>query len=308
MKRFFALVLAAVLLSLYSAGVLAAELGRKVTTVEGGMSNVDFGDNYYGFCLDYHLGKATSGAQFTVKSTDENAKVNQKDAAGNIVKGTVGVANQLKLLFVENFEYFFTYSVGWWNYDESNNLIINSAKVGDLQNAIWKITNPDDFEMHIDESVLQMIENVRELDSQKYIPDHGYTKTYTNDRNQSIKVTFDFWSLSPEQKTINEDGSSKDMQSFFMYKVTTANSSATDSPLVTPSPKPEETESPKPEETETPKPENTPAPGDPGSGMNGGSADGLPKTGDDTKLALWLSLFAVTGVSLLVALRRRHMC
>ena len=67
MKRFGALLLAALVLLINITGALAVEVGETVTAATGGATNVSFGDGFYGLCLDFEKKPADPGDMFTVK-------------------------------------------------------------------------------------------------------------------------------------------------------------------------------------------------------------------------------------------------
>jgi hypothetical protein len=114
--------------------------------------------------------------------------------------------------------------------DSDGNLRAHTDMGGDLQNAIWILT--DNYVGDVKQYVIDIVDHINELDGQKVIPDHGYVRTYSAISNalgfpleRSVTVTFDFYAVSPLQ-TINGEA----QQSFFMCKVSTVDASATDSP------------------------------------------------------------------------------
>ena len=254
MKKLFAVLLAAVLLTVSCAGAFAVSVDDTVTSsvdiVTGLNFNVNFGEGFYGFCLDKTLKPAFDGNKFKVESAADHTT--SKDGSN--------ISNKVKLLFTEYFNSFYADPDLIWPYNVDSNGYLRAPtdQAGKLQNAIWALTN----NFTGDADALDIVDHINELDGQKVIPDHGYVRTYSIITNalgfpleRSVTVTFDFYAVSPLQ-TINGE----EQQSFFMCRVSTVDASETDSPIVTPTPTPVVTPTPTPVVTPTPTPVVTPTP------------------------------------------------
>ena len=89
MKRVLALVLAIVM----SLSICVNAFAETAEVLAGGFDNVDFGDSFYGFCIDRGLFGAVKGEIYTIVDADGNVS--------NNTSGDTDVANYIKVFFVE---------------------------------------------------------------------------------------------------------------------------------------------------------------------------------------------------------------
>ena len=147
MKRFVALITALMLVLMNCGAALAVDVGSTVTaTVKeqydqngnpiGQYDYVDFGDGFYGFCLDKSKAPAYNGDEFTISAVDGSALDNMGDEY---------LSNKLKLLLTENFATLYAndpvYYTNPWNVDANGDLQMLSKYRGSFQSAVWHLTD-----------------------------------------------------------------------------------------------------------------------------------------------------------------------
>ena len=148
--------------------------GELVSASEDGHYNISFDDGYNGYCINYGDHEASEGHNFTVQDTTE--AINHKSQQS--------VGNELKTFFVEY-------------YDIAMKDIIKT------QHIIWHFS--DDFtSWRVDPDLIDEIRNVA---SQKEIPDHGAVRQINN----TTEAVFDFEVLQSHNPG---------HQNFFAYKIT----------------------------------------------------------------------------------------
>lgn len=151
------------------------EIGNTVEARIGGYDNVDFGDSFYGFCIEKSKDGAAQGSSITVEEAQSNIKNN---ATGN------DVSNHIKIFFVEYFQEIFddgnVWFYGEYKKDAAGNFKVPDCNFPFVAAVIWNLT--DNYEPESEAlatEVTKAVKKITELaDAGLEIPDSGYIRTY----------------------------------------------------------------------------------------------------------------------------------
>jgi len=255
MKRIVAFLTAVCLLLVMGAASADIVDGQPVVTLSGGStSNVNFGDSYYGYCLDKELSAAETGSSYIPAHAQDNIKSNKNGS---------DVSNYIKIFFVEYFQEIYqtgsTWLNGEYNKDGDGYFKVSENQRSFAADVVWNLT--DDFvpsSSDMKNQVIAAADKVKQLANNGLtIPDSGYVKTYEVDSyygKTELSVEFEF------KLFISENSALQDYIGVRAHSVEKPTATATPKPTATATPKPTATETPKPTATETPKPTATEAP------------------------------------------------
>ncbi|MBE5774078.1 MAG: hypothetical protein E7337_09110, partial [Clostridiales bacterium] len=247
MKRIITVFLAVLLaFGAFSSALAEIADGQSVQVIEGGMDNVNFGDSFYGFCIDQKKKGSNEGDTYTATFAQNNVK--------NNVDST-DVSNLIKIFFVEYFQQIFgksdTWLYGEFTKDSSGNFKVSKNEYAFTAAVIWGLTdNYVSTNATIAQEAADAITKVKQLAAGGLtIPDGGYIATYDVGSMigpAEVSVSFEF------KVFISENTALQDFIAYRAHSVEKPAATATPTPTAVPTPTPTAVPTPTPTAVPTP--------------------------------------------------------